>query len=331
MLSIYNLQSDGGYKSLFVTNPPSGCLCLFCHYPARHAYQHSCGKITCKTCLDKYKKGNALKLCPSCNIAFRDSNTVKDVRTDNEVNDLLVKCSNKEKSCQWHGELKYINNHLDKCPYHTVLCTKNCGAKMLRQSLEIHLAKQCPKRSHTCPHCNLIGEYQTVTGNDHLHNCPGMKTICTICKKTVQRVLIDMHQKICKLEPVPCQYRSVGCTAQPRRQDIPQHNLEAMSDHLQLAVQAIAQQSTAIVQQSNEIAQLKRDQQEVNKTILFNGKPNIVNGKANVNNSEDGKRVQISDRKSSQRKDLVQQQFLHQLLNGVHCLFASRHQWNWGR
>ena len=61
------------------------------------------------------------------------------------------------------------------------------------------------------------------------------------------------------------------CILVPRRQDIPQHNLEAMSDHLQLAVQAIAQQSTAIVQQSKEIAQLKRDQQEVNKTILSMG------------------------------------------------------------
>ena len=62
---------------------------------------------------------------------------------------------------------------------------------------------------------------------------------------------MEVHQVRCRVEPVPCQYQSVGCTARPRRQDIPQHNLDAMSDHLQLAVQAIAQQST-------EIAQLRR-------------------------------------------------------------------------
>ena len=80
------------------------------------------------------------------------------------------------------------------------------------------------------------------------------------------------------------------------------------------------------------LLQLKRDQQEVNTWPSFITMGNLTSSMgfwSNVNNSEDGKRVQISDRKSSQRKDLVQQQFLHQLLNGVHCLFASRHQWNW--
>ena len=202
------------------------------------------------------------KQCLFCNKAFHDSSTVKDVRTDNEITDLLVKCTN---GCEWHGELKYIDNHHGTCPLHKVLCTKNCGALMQRSSLRKHLAKHCPLRSHKCPHCDLTGEYRTISGQGHLLNCRGMKTTCTICHKIIHQSLIDTHQKACKLEPVPCQYQSVGCTAQPRRQDISQHNLEAMSDHLQLAVQAIAQQSS-------EIAQLRREQQEVKKAIFSMGK-----------------------------------------------------------
>ena len=45
-----------------------------------------------------------------------------------------LKCCNKEKGCQWHGELKYINNHLDKCPYHTVLCTSSKELRLVQDA-----------------------------------------------------------------------------------------------------------------------------------------------------------------------------------------------------
>ena len=52
---------------------------------------------------------------------------------------------------------------------------------------------------------------------------------------------MEAHEVKCRVEPVPCQYQSVGCTVRPMRQDVKQHNQEAMGDHLQLAVQAIIQ------------------------------------------------------------------------------------------
>ena len=207
-------------------------------------------------------------------------NTVKDVRMDNEVGGLLVSCPNKNKNCKWLGELKYVTNHLDTCPYHTVPCTKKCGAKMLRQSLESHLTNDCPKRSHTCPHCSLIGEYQMITGRGHLSTCSGVLVSCTLCSKEVKRAMIKTHVVACRLEPVPCQYQSVGCTAQPRRQDISQHNLKAMGDHLQLAVQAIANQRTEfgqqIAQQRAEIDKLKQEQQEIKNNLLLKEKITTV-------------------------------------------------------
>ena len=84
-----------------------------------------------------------------------------------------------------------------------------------------------------------------------------------------QRLLVK-----CKVESVPCQYQSVGCTARPKRQDLSQHNLKAMSDHLLLAVTAIAnqrtelgQQTKAIAQQRTEIAELRREHQEIKNSF----------------------------------------------------------------
>ena len=252
------------------------------------AFQHTtskCGKIFCKACLEGHIRNNNLNPCPSCKMVYISANTVKDVRMDNEVGGLLVNCPNKNKNCKWVGELKYVTNHLDTCPYHNVPCTKKCGVKMLRQSLESHLTKDCPKRSHTCPHCRLIGEHQMITGHGHLSICSGVLVSCTLCSKEVKRAMIKTHVVACRVEPVPCQYQSVGCTAQPRRQDISQHNLKAMNDHLQLAVQAIANQRTElgqqIAQQRAEIDKLKQEQQAIKNNLLSKGTISTVTLKMN--------------------------------------------------
>ena len=117
---------------------------------------------------------------------------------------------------------------------------KLCGATMQRRFLNNHLMITCPRRSHQCPHCKLQGEYHTIMGPEHLDRCPDLKITCTICDKNVKRRMMEEHKRVCLVEPVPCPYQNVGCSARPRRQDIPQHNLEAMGNHLQLAVSFIA-------------------------------------------------------------------------------------------
>ena len=89
------------------------------------------------------------------------------------------------------------------------------------------------------------------------------------------------HLVKCKVEPVPCQYQSVGCTARPKRQDLSQHNLDAMSNHLLLAITAIANQHTElgqeIAQQRTEIAELRREHKEIKNSFLSKGSVAPVN------------------------------------------------------
>ena len=176
---------------------------------------------------------------------------MRDARMNNEVDELEVKCSNNAQGCKWKAKLKYLDNHLADCLYHNIECTYGCNETVQRRYLDRHLTRECPKRSYECSHCKEVGEHQHITGPGHLDICPNLLISCSMCPKRTRRCNMAAHEAKCRLEPVPCQYQSVGCTARPRRQDMPQHNLEAMSDHLQLAVQAIAQQSS-------EIAQLRR-------------------------------------------------------------------------
>ena len=227
---------------------------MLCNHVVHDAYQHNsigCGNIFCKDCVDYHNKNDATNPCPSCGEPFTAENIVKDTRMDKEVDNFLVKCLNIDEGCKWRGEERNFKSHLDACEYQKVACTNKCGKTIQRHYYDRHLTRECPKRSYECSSCHEVGEHQHITGPGHLDTCPNLLISCSMCPKRTRRCNMEAHEAKCRVEPVPCQYQSVGCTAQPRRQDIPQHNLEAMSDHLQLAVQAIAQQSS-------EIAQLRR-------------------------------------------------------------------------
>ncbi len=57
----------GGYDYKFVEEPSDDLKCLICLCVARDPQQHGdggCGKIYCKSCIDKHKKTN--DKCPNC-------------------------------------------------------------------------------------------------------------------------------------------------------------------------------------------------------------------------------------------------------------------------
>ena len=208
------------------------------------AYQHTsvdCGSVFCKGCVEQHKESDIRNPCPSCGEPFTAENTVKDIRMDKEIDKYLANCLNMSKGCKWRGEVKNIASHLAACEYQKMPCAYKCGAMVEHNRFDRHLTKECPKRSYECSHCHEVGEHQHITGPGHLDTCPNLFVSCAMCPKRTRRCNMEAHEAKCRLEPVPCQYQSVGCTVRPRRQDIKQHNQEAMGDHLQLAVQAITQ------------------------------------------------------------------------------------------
>ena len=63
---------------------------------------------------------------------------------DLKVRILHVFCVNKEKGCQWKGEINYISNHLDeKCQFQAICYPHHCEMIIQRQQFPHHMKHEC--------------------------------------------------------------------------------------------------------------------------------------------------------------------------------------------
>ena len=130
---------EGGYQCEFVEKPKelqsecSICLSILCEpYTV-----DCCGNKFCRTCIKRVEDEN--KPCPLCNIAFT---SVRDRQLERQLNERAVYCKNKDKGCNWIGELSQLKKHLnleaslnsdqntcdyqgEPCPYKSAGCTFN--------------------------------------------------------------------------------------------------------------------------------------------------------------------------------------------------------------
>ena len=232
-----------GYDYQFVEKLPEACTCLVCTLVQREAHQvRCCGKIYCEKCLDELKhKGDNFN-CPNCrrslrgeNKYFRDKNMIRMIRH------FAIYCNNKDKGCQWEGLLKdFEKGHLPKCPYQIAGCSNNCGANLQRRELDRHLKEECPRRPFRCPFCQSLGIYKDITG-DHTKTCPDYILECpnADCDEGIKRSQIDEHRNECPKEIVPCHHSSIGCNARITREELPSHDQEHVTSHLDLAIKEI--------------------------------------------------------------------------------------------
>ena len=105
--------------------------------------------------------------CPVC----REENfsAVLDKSVQRKVLSLKVKCPHKAEGCEWQGELRSLEQHLNtnssagECRYGDVDCPYACGERVQRLSLEEHKSQRCPLRPFTCQYCNHKATHQKVT------------------------------------------------------------------------------------------------------------------------------------------------------------------------
>ena len=147
------ITEAGGYDHQFVGIPPERLVCKICQCPSRDPYLSvCCGHNFCKSCLDGAKEAVSIAhVCPLCrNEMFQ---TVPNRQADREIRSLHVMCTNKERGCEWQGELNDFNNHLgnsDGCQFEDVKCSSECGKMLQRQYLSRHVETECPCRIVEC-------------------------------------------------------------------------------------------------------------------------------------------------------------------------------------
>ena len=231
----------GGYEYRFVNDPPDELICKICHHPCREPYLSGCcGHNFCKSCLDAARR--TATNCPFCrNNEFA---TLANKLSGRKIQSLYVMCTNKERGCEWKGELNAIINHLgnsDGCQFEGVKCSNECGKMLQRRYLTSHVENECPHRKVDCQYCQSTGEHQYIEG-EHKERCPKLPLSCpNKCEVgSVPREDMEAHRKECPLEMVQCEYYDVGCEERIMYKRKREHEEEKMEDHLSLTKRRLA-------------------------------------------------------------------------------------------
>lgn len=191
-----------------------------------------CGRLFCKDCLQPV--GARSKPCPFCN----EPNLVFIVnkRASRQINLLRVRCKNRRAGCEWNGQLGQLEDHLATCIHEKVSCTQCCGWLDCRQFLNAHMYTECRNRKYHCKFCKVDGTYHKIT-EEHYPKCGKYPVQClNNCDESgaIPREEMEHHLETCKLQPVDCSFKAVGCTSRVARVEIDTHLNTHVTKHIDL-------------------------------------------------------------------------------------------------
>ncbi|XP_065887553.1 TNF receptor-associated factor 3-like isoform X2 [Dysidea avara] len=279
----------GGYEYQFVDTPLDMFVCKICQYPSREPHLSACcGHTFCNSCLEAAKRSTTIsKACPICR--DEEFSTMPHKQADQAIRSLHVFCTNKEKGCEWQGEVNDIINHLgniDSCQFEDVTCSNDCGKCLQQQYLTGHVEDECVRCKVDCQYCHITGEHQFIEG-EHKKQCPKFPIACpNKCEVgSVPRDDVEEHMKMCPLELIQCEYHMVGCEEKMAHKDQKKHNKEKMEEHLSFttrqltntqhnlansqveAVDSKDKLTTKIIQTGKDLATTKQHLSSALKTI----------------------------------------------------------------
>ena len=176
---------------------------------------------------------------------------------------LKVRCPHKAEGCEWQGELRSLEQHLNtnscegECGYVDVDCPYSCGERVQRRCLEEHKSQRCPLRPFTCQYCNHKATYQEVT-KEHWPVCEKHPLPCpNECgEEEIERQHLKGHlEQTCPLEVIKCEFSYAGCGAQLQRRLMSAHVKENTEAHLFLLAQEAPKLKDRVKQQEDQIKQ----------------------------------------------------------------------------
>ena len=261
---------QGGFDCEFVENPPEAVQseCLVCLLILKEPWQTiCCGKSYCQVCIEQLKADK--KVCAYCK---KDINDFPNVGLQQSLYNFKVYCVNKNQGCQWTGELRELDKHinsnpsqekqLDGCQFVQLHCL-HCTENFQRSIIDIHQNQHCPKRPFSCEYCKEFeSNYQDITANHwsvcgyYLVECPNK------CGKTLYRNILKNHTaNECPLTVVNCDFQRAGCDVRLPRNKMPAHLNESMVTHISLSYKQVLRLEKENKELRQEVAQLTHDLQ----------------------------------------------------------------------
>ena len=184
-----------GLECEFVEKPPQAVqsVCPICLLVLREPYQATCcGKSFCKVCIEPVKTAN--QACPTCKDG--NFNVFHNKGLQQSLYDFQVYCPHKSKGCEWTGELKELDNHLNSdppadkslegCPFAEISCPLDCEVKLPRNEMKSHI------------NGDILGHFLKQASQ-----VTALKTQLNSCKQDLVQVTRDnqhLQQKVSRLE-----------------------------------------------------------------------------------------------------------------------------------
>ena len=268
-------QSSRGFDCEFVDPPPDVIQteCPVCLLTIREPHQMTCcGKNFCQVCIVRATASQ--KHCPAC----KNSNIIcfPDKALRNRLYCFYVRCSHQKDGCEWTGELRQLDAHLNEdpergkelngCQFVEIRCLYKCGNQLQRRHMPQHQA-ECTKRPFSCEHCHdYDSNYDDVVHN-HWPVCGSFLITCpNECGSTLPRQNSNNHiAEMCPLTTISCDFYHVGCTVKLLRKDLSEHLREKSTAHTSLLAkqqaevnQQRAEQQATIEQQGSQITFLTK-------------------------------------------------------------------------
>ena len=153
-----------GFECEFVEEPQKAFQseCPICLLILREPHQASCcRKSFCKECIEQVRDKSPC--CPACKV--EDFHIFHNKGLQQSLYDFRVYCSSKEEGCEWTGELRELDKHLNKdllagkslegCSYVAINCPLHhagCEVNLPRKDMKAHLEQKSIQHTHTHTH-----------------------------------------------------------------------------------------------------------------------------------------------------------------------------------
>ena len=143
--------------------------CSICHLiPSTPAKVSCCGNIFCYACITNHQ--SIQSECPLCRESTFE--VMIDKLQKRKIQALHVHCVNVEKGCEWTGELREMQQHLqsERCRYQLTTC-KKCDKELMYKELSHHMDNVCVQRVVDCDYDNAGCNFKTTQASmsKHIH------------------------------------------------------------------------------------------------------------------------------------------------------------------
>ena len=267
-------KQEGGFDCKFVEKPVSYLQseCPVCLLILREPYQVTCcGKSFCRVCIERVKADN--KPCPCCN--RKNFNDFANLGLQQPLYGFKVYCSNKGDGCEWTGELRQLDKHLNLNPDQTEALLEGCALArikcqhcfeyFMRTKLHNHQANLCDQRPSCCIYCNSYkSTYKDVVYN-HWPVCECYPVQCpNECGESLQRRNLKEHFSTdCPLTVVNCDLHYAGCMVKLPRKNMPAHLREDFISHFSLLAVSLKEQQRENQTLRRKVHDMEQQQKEL--------------------------------------------------------------------